>query len=109
MKRKLSMRIKTFNLGSHTIKVKYEPNLVDPDNGAPVYGLADPKTNIIQVSTHMAKTDICEDVIFHSAMHEMTHMILMLMNEFDLNANEKFVDTLGGYIAQYVKSVKYGK
>jgi hypothetical protein len=49
---------------------------------------------------------LSEDVIFHSLCHELSHFIMILMNMAELNSNEAFIDVLGGFIAQFIKSKK---
>lgn len=100
------MRIKSFELGGHYIKVKYFKTVRDPETGAEIFGLANPMQNIIQVATAIREMDLSEDVMLHSFCHEFAHFIMILMNEAELNVNEKFVDILGGHLHQFLKTVK---
>jgi hypothetical protein len=98
------MRIKKFCLGNHTIKVKYVKCLYDHASESEIFGRVNPKTNIIEIATVMGEEKLAEDVIEHSLHHELTHYILMLMGQWELNSNENFVDALGGFIAQFNKT-----
>ena len=98
------VKIKSFDLGGHKIKVKYLKAIIF--NGREMFGLANPKTNEIQIALTMGGQKIDESVIEHTICHELTHMILMLMYEFDLNDNEKFVDNFGLFLHQFLKTKK---
>jgi hypothetical protein len=100
------MRIKKFILGSHTVNVKYVRDVIDPDTGEKILGLCNPLTNTILVATHFKGEKLAEDVVMHSLNHETVHYILSLMGETELNNNENFVDMVGGYIYQYIKTKK---
>lgn len=100
------MRVKKFILGSHTINVKYVKDVIDPDTGEKILGLCNPLTNTIHVATYFKGEKLAEDVVNHSLHHELTHYILSLLGEQELNNNETFVDMVGGYIHQYVKTKK---
>lgn len=98
------MRVKKFKLGSHNITVKYLKTVRDPMTGSEIMGLCDPMTNNILIATQYNGVKLAEDVLFHSLCHEVSHNIMILMGEPDLNNNEKFIDLMGGFIAQFVKS-----
>lgn len=100
------MRIKSFQLGSHNFKVKYVKRLIDAASESEIFGRANPKTNVIEVATSMHGEPLAEDVVYHTLHHELAHLIMILMMESELNANEKFIDNLGGYIAQFNKTKK---
>jgi hypothetical protein len=97
-------RIKAFKLGSHDIKVKYLKAVNDPSSGQSLFGRFDPKTKTIEVALTMHGVDIVEDVIDHTLHHELAHAMMILMYEMDLNQNEKFIDQLGGLMAQFNKT-----
>jgi hypothetical protein len=100
------MRIKSFQLGSHKIKVKYVKSLIDFSTDSEIFGRANAKTNILEVATHIGGEPLAEDVITHSLYHELAHFMMILMNQWDLNLNEAFIDSLGGFIAQFDKTKK---
>jgi hypothetical protein len=100
------MRIKQFELGGHTIKVKYQKTVRDPETGQEIFGSANPMENVILVATELNGRKLAEDVQTHSLCHELAHFIMVLMNEPELNGNEQFIDILGGYIFQFLKSKK---
>lgn len=99
------MRIKSFQLGGHSVKVKYMGALYDTE-GTSLFGLANAKTNTIFIATLMNNEPLAEDVIIHSIYHELAHFFMMLMYESDLNANEKFIDNLGLLLHQFMKTAK---
>jgi hypothetical protein len=95
------MRIKSFKLGGHTIKVKYVRTVRDHETGAEIFGNCNPMTNEFHIATHMNGTKLAEDVIRHSLAHERVHYMLILLNLPDLNSNEPFVDMMGMFLHQY--------
>lgn len=100
------MRIKSFKLGGHSIKVKYVKTVRDHETGAEIFGNCNPMTNEIQIATHLNGTKLAEDVLKHSLAHERVHYMLMLLNLGDLNSNEPFVDMLGMFLHQYDETKK---
>lgn len=100
------MRIKSFELGCHTITVEYVSQIIDEDNGKSLFGTACEKTNKIRVALSTYEIELAEDVLAHTVCHELGHLIMKLMGEDRLYANEKFIDHLGGYIAQFIKTKK---
>lgn len=99
------MRIKSFQLGGHTVKIKYVKAIQDTD-GRNLFGTANPKTNTIHIATIMDDEPIAEDVIIHSIYHELAHFMMIIMYEHKLNANEKFIDNLGMHLHQFMKTKK---
>ena len=106
MDQKDRMRVKSFKLGGHTIKVKYLKTVRDPDSGAEIFGLCNPMTNEIHIALSVNKHLLSEDVIKHSAAHERAHYMMILMNEGELNKNEQFIDMLGMFMHQYDETKK---
>jgi len=100
------MRIKSFKLGGHTIKVKYLKTVRDHETGAEIFGNCNPMTNEIHIATYLNGTKLAEDVIKHSLAHERVHYMLMLLNLVDLNSNEPFVDMMGMFLHQYDETKK---
>lgn len=39
--------------------------------------------------------------------HELTHLILDTMGEYELSQNEKFVSTFSGFLTEAIRSFKY--
>ena len=100
------MRIKSFKLGGHSIKVKYNKTVRDPETGQEIFGLCNPMTNEIHIATQLNKNVLNEDIIRHSLKHELCHYILILLNEAELNQNEKFVDMFGMFLHQFDETKK---
>jgi len=101
------MRIKKFELGPHTVKVRYKKNVPHPDgSGAHCFGTYNSAMNEIIVATHLRDQQLPDDVIFHSLCHELSHAIMTSMGHTELNLDESFIDLLGGFIAQFIKTKK---
>lgn len=100
------MRIKSFKLGGHTIKVKYVKTVRDHETGAEIFGTCNPMTNEIHIATHLNGTKLAEDVLKHSLAHERVHYMLILLNLAELNSNEPFVDMMGMFLHQYDETKK---
>jgi len=99
------MRIKSFQIGGHTITIKYLKAIQDSD-GRNLFGICNPKTDTIHIATIMDGEPIAEDVIVHSVYHEIAHYFMITMYEHKLNANEKFIDNLGMHLHQFMKTKK---
>jgi hypothetical protein len=97
------MRIKKFDQGGHSIKVKYVKTVRDKD-GSEIFGQCNPFTNEIHVATQLNGMKLSEEVIEHTLCHERVHLMLMLMNEHELNSNEQFVDVMGMFLHHFEKS-----
>lgn len=99
-------RIKSFQIGSHLITVKYQKKVLNPENNEEVLGLFVPLKNLIIVSTKYKDENLCEDAIFHSLHHEVAHCFMVMMSQWELNGNEPFIDVLGLHMAQFNKTKK---
>lgn len=100
------MRIKSFKLGGHTIKVKYVKTVRCHETGEEIMGNCNPMTNEIKVATWLNGTELAEDVVKHSLAHERVHFMLILLNLAELNNNEPFVDMMGMFLHQYDETKK---
>lgn len=99
-------RIKSFQIGSHTVSVKYQKKVISPEANEEVLGLFVPLKNQIIVSTNYRNDDLCEDAIWHNLHHEVAHCFMIMMSKWELNSDEVFIDTLGLHLAQFNKSKK---
>jgi len=101
------MRVKSFNLLGHLIKVSYVKRINAPDGSHP-YGICYVEQNKIEVATHSPSNGekLPEDFLNHTFYHELSHMLMALMNKSDLFADETFIDNLGGLLAQYQTTKK---
>lgn len=93
-------RPRTFEMGTHTVKIRYHKKVMNGDK--PVAGLVVPSKNTIYIATE----NVCEDQIMHALWHEIGHFIMIQLNQWKLNNDETFIDTLGSYLAQVHKSIK---
>lgn len=98
------MKIKKFSLGGHDFKVVYVRSLIG-DQGE-LFGRANAKTNLVEIATHMNGEKLADDVVHHTLCHELSHLIMILMYENELNQNEQFIDQLGLFIHQFIKTGK---
>lgn len=101
------MKIKSFRLMGHLIKVNYVKRIIAPDGSHP-YGICYVEQNKIEIATHSpsAGDKLPDDFLSHTFHHELAHMLMALMNRHDLFADENFVDGLGGLLAQYDSTKK---
>jgi len=101
------MRVKKFKLLGHDIKVNYVRKITAPDGSHP-YGICYVEKNLLEVSTHSPSNGekLPDDFLSHTFFHELSHMLMALMNRHDLFADEDFVDMLGGLLAQYDSTKK---
>lgn len=99
-------RIKSFKLGGHTLKVKYVKTVRDHETGQEIFGNCNPMTNEIHIATHLNGHKLAEDVVSHSLHHELSHYMMILMNQPELNNNEAFIDMLGMFIHQFNETKK---
>lgn len=44
---------------------------------------------------------------FNTFYHELIHLILDTMGEYELSANERFVNTFSGFLTEAIRSFKY--
>ncbi len=100
------MKKKSFEMGGHKIKIKYVPSLTDTERERQIFGDCNPMTNVVRIALSLNGNVLAEDVLEHSLWHEKVHLALMLMNEYELNTNEKFVDTMAMLFHQSVKTEK---
>jgi len=94
---------KSFQIGGHTIKVEQTEN-IDP---AESLGECSLIKQYVKVATKSHYKNLPKTTIEHTYLHEIVHIILMMMNEDDLNNNEKFVDNFSGFLHQILKTSKY--
>lgn len=70
-------------------------------------GLAKLLQNKIYLDSTHSGEPICSDQQRAIFWHEAAHMILHVMDEHELNDNEKFVNQLGTTIQELIESIKY--
>jgi len=99
-------KYKSFQLGSHTVKVSYVKKIISPENGKEILGLCNPLQNKILVAKTLNGEILSEDAIEHSFYHELSHYLMLVMGKGDLYENEDFVDSLGMFLAQFTKTAK---
>lgn len=94
---------KQFELAGQTIKTKVADN-IDTDGAV---GLSKFHQNEIRVRRVVEGEPVSHDVQLQTFFHELAHFMLYVMNEHELNSNEKFVDNLGQFLYQFEKSRKF--
>lgn len=67
-------------------------------------GHTDYLNNKIIVKTHYEGRKYSKQQQEQCFYHELTHAILSIMNEHELNSNEQFVDIFGQFLYQYSKT-----
>lgn len=93
------MRIKSFMVGPHKVKIYYRQTVKHPD-GEVVMGYCDYNTNQLYVSTKYKGKVLSESSILHNTLHEAMHLTTYLMGYQDLTKNEDFIDLLACFLAQ---------
>ena len=94
---------KQIELAGNTIKIKVM-NDIEMDGAV---GLSKFNQNEILVRRKLDGELIPIDIRSQTYAHELVHFILHVMNEHEVNNNEKFVDTFGQLLYQAMKSAKY--
>lgn len=89
---------KSFKLLDHTIKVREKKHLIEK-HGA--FGLWDATELTIYIDP-----DVPVSVLAHTLWHEIMHAVLDLTGHSKLSKNERFVDCVGGALAQVIRSLK---
>lgn len=93
----------SFEVLGHTVTVEHK-SLVDfGDN----YGSSEFIRTKIEVSQNDKRGAIPISAQEHTFYHELVHTILEAMGEKELNDNEKFVDTFGGLLHQFMRTAKF--
>ena len=89
---------KSFRLLDHTIKVRWKDDLMET-HGA--YGLWEQHKLTIYIDTTVPPT-----LMAQTLWHEIMHAVLDLTGHSKLSSNERFVDCIGGALAQVVRTLK---
>ena len=89
---------RSFKLLDHTIKVREKSGLMDKHSA---FGLWDAVNLTIYVDP-----DVPQSVLAHTLWHEIMHAVLDLTGHSKLSCNERFVDCVGGALAQVVRTLK---
>lgn len=91
------MRIKSFDLYNHKVKVIYQKKI-----RGKLLGNCDPNTHKIWVATHSIDgTPLPDSAIDHNLKHEIVHYWFKMLGRDDLYLDEILVDGLAGMICQY--------
>ena len=91
----------TFTLGGQDFTVIHG-NVTSEGN----LGLTDFLHNKIIVKSHYNGKPYNKQQQEQCFYHELTHAILFIMNENELNSNEQFVDIFGQFLYQYMRTVR---
>jgi hypothetical protein len=94
---------KSFTLFGNEWKVVYDKKRLDDLD---LSGLCEFKNSTITLNKQPDELKDFENTTF---IHELTHAILESMNEFELSANEKFIEIFSSLLYQYIKTANYGK
>ena len=100
------MRVRSFKLFHHTVKVRYQKKIVD-EAGDRLQGDALLEAMLLRVATTIPVTGLpySPDMLEHNRCHEMVHLWLEAAGYAHLSRDERLVDTLAGFICQYESSV----
>lgn len=89
---------KTFKLLDHTIKVREKPGLVGDQNAFGMWSHAE--------LTIWIDPEVPTSMQAHTLWHEIMHAVLDLTGHSKLSNNERFVDAMGGALAQVIRTIK---
>lgn len=89
---------KQFKLLNHTVKIVVKKGLMEEHT---CYGMWDATQLVIYIDP-----DVPQSVLAHTLWHEMMHAILDLTGHTKLSKNERFVDSMGGALAQVVATIR---
>lgn len=98
------MKLRSFQLGCHTLKIEYPKVVISPETKRQVYGQVSFSENTIKIAQTINGKKISPEVQNHTLHHELVHYIMFLMGKWKLNNDETFVDLLGGFFAQFNKT-----
>lgn len=93
---------KSFTVGGQDIEVLNQ-STIDGDK----LGEACLWNGTIKISEIYKGNKQTESSKFNTFHHELIHLILDTMGEYELSANERFVNSFGGFLTEAVKSYKY--
>lgn len=99
---------KRFKLYGQTVHVIVDDEDVNPRDA---YGISADGLNQIKLASRFSLDGrwekIPKDSMESTFCHELVHQILCKMSEWDLNKNEKFVDTFGLLLHQYMTTQEF--
>ena len=90
---------KKLKLFGQTINVEFVDNLI---NDRDAVGLAIYRENKILLQKNVDGTKITKEMMEQTFIHEVTHFIIYLMGENELQNNEKFIDILSSLFHQFL-------
>lgn len=93
---------KRFHIGGQDIDVLIH-NTIDGDKMGEAC-LWNGSIKISEIYKGNKQTDSSKFNTFH---HELIHLILDTMGEFELSSNERFVNTFSGFLTEAVRSFEY--
>lgn len=93
---------KSFTVGGQDIEVVIQ-NTIDGDK----LGEACLWNGTIKISEIYKGCLQTESSKFNTFHHELIHLILDTMGEYELSANERFVNTFSGFLTEEIKTFNY--
>jgi hypothetical protein len=93
---------KSFTVGGQDIDVTTIERFEDDKLGA--CSLWDGRLKIAETYKGLAQSNSSKLNTFN---HELIHLILDTMGEYELSANERFVNTFSGFLTEAIRSFKY--
>lgn len=99
------MRIpKEIAIGGLKFKILFDNELTDNKE---VFGEINHHTHIILLTNQTKKGGkLTDEFIEQTLLHELTHAILEIMQERELNDNEKFINTFSTFLHQVITQLK---
>ena len=93
---------KSFTVGGQDINVTMNEGFEDEKLGA--CSLWDGRLKIAETYKGRAQSNSSKLNTFY---HELIHLILDTMGEYELSQNERFVNTFSGFLTEAIRSFKY--
>jgi hypothetical protein len=97
---------KKFQLGGRTITVQFTEKIAGDED---CIGKAQHRKDKILLQNHTNSITRPPEAIEETFLHELTHWVLEMMAEFELNRNEKFVSLFASHLHQALKTMEYKK
>lgn len=94
---------KSFELFGSDWKVKHDNKAMDDSNA---FGDCSYSLKEIRLAETEGINKLSEDKKNQTFLHELTHAILLSMHEYEINKDEKFVNSFSELLYQFIKTAK---
>ena len=70
------------------------------------YGTCDKHNQIIEIAKTFKDMACTEEQMINVWLHELTHAVLFMIGEHDLNGNERFIESYSGLLTEALTTAK---